>query len=470
MDKSNLNEGPVGRKLVQISGPMTLGIFSVLAVGLADAFFLARAGDSELTAIGFVYPVIVAISAFSVGLSAGANTALSQARGRGDGKEGVSRLALHAAMIGLGVGLLYGAVLWAGAPWLFGLLGAKDAVLENVLAYIPYWAASFPILVVTMIVNSAFRAAGDGLTAAAMMVLTAVLNIALTPALIFGSGPLPEMGMAGAGLATLVARSVAVVLVLMIAFRRGVVLLDLSPWNGFARSFREIMQVALPAAFSRGINPAGMAAVTAAVAVVGDPAVAGFGAASRVQAIALVPFFALASGLGPVVGQAWGASDTDRARHAMRNAAVFILAYGGFLAGVLTLLADPIARVMTADGTSAGYAADYLRFVGWTLGGYGMAVAANAAMTGRSRAGWAMGLSLTRILVVYIPMAWAGVILFGYPGVLAAAALANVFAFWSALVASAANGVGPTEAGPIVVPARWLTRAMGRGTRPEPSR
>jgi len=60
---------------------MSLGILGVLLVGLADAHFLfSRAGGAELAAIGFIYPVIVAISAFSVGMSAGANTALSQGR------------------------------------------------------------------------------------------------------------------------------------------------------------------------------------------------------------------------------------------------------------------------------------------------------------------------------------------------------------------------------------------------------
>lgn len=455
--KSDLNEGPVGRQLFRISAPMSVGIFSVLAIGLADAFFLARAGATELAAVGFVYPVIVAVSAFSVGLSAGANTVLSQARGAGQPDRDVAGLAFHAASLGLFFGLGAAAVFWLIAPYLFRLLGAEGAVLDNVLDYTMYWAASFPVLVTTMIVNSAFRAAGDGVTAAGAMVLTAILNIVLSPILIFGYGPAPEMGMAGAGLGTLVSRLFALGLVVVLACRRGMLGTSRRPLHGLGTSAHKMIGVALPAAFSRGINPAGMAAVTAAVATVGETAVAGFGAASRVQAIALVPFFALSSGAGPVVGQAWGAGNAGRARDTMRTAAIFCAVYGAVLAVVLVVFADAIARIMTAGSGAAAYTADYLRIVGWTLGGYGIVVAANAGMTGRSRAGWAMGLSIVRIALIYIPLAWLGVATFGYVGILAAAAFANIAAMWGALVTTRAVGIGPLGGGLIAVPASRLT-------------
>ncbi len=462
MSRTDLNQGPVARQIFRVSAPMSVGIFSVLAIGLADAFFLARAGDAALAAVGFVYPVIVAVSAFSVGLAAGANAALSQARGAGGSEKSVGRLALHAAMLGLGIGLTLGGAFWLLSPWLFELLGARDAVLDNILAYLDFWIASFPLLVLTMVLNSAFRAAGDGLTAASVMVATALLNIALTPVLIFGFGPVPGMGMAGAGLGTLLARAAALALVIALSLHRGMVVIGAQPLAGAVQSVRDVLQLGLPAALSRGINPAGMAAVTAAVATLGDTAVAGFGAASRVQAIALVPFFGLAAGLGPVVGQAWGAGEARRARAAMRTGTVFALLYGGCVAALLIGLAGPISRAMTAEGNATSYTADYLRFVGWSLAGYGVLVAVNAALTGRSRAGWAMGLSLGRICLVYIPLAWLGVTAFGYPGVLAAAVAANLTALWGASVTARANGLGGIDARIVRAPAERLGALAGR--------
>jgi putative MATE family efflux protein len=418
---------------------MSVGILGVLSVGLADAFFLARVGSSELAAVGFVYPVIVTLSAFAIGISAGANTALSQAIGRGRDNRAFARLALHALGFGLLLGLAIALVLWGVSEWLFTLLGAKSEVLDAIQSYVPWWAASFPALLVTMVLEATFRASGDGITPAGIMLLTAVLNIAATPVMAFGLGPVPAMGMEGAGLATFAARCAAVVLAIGLSWGRGYLSAGRNYLENWSSSIGEIISVGLPAAASRGINPAGMAAVTAAVATLGDQAVAGFGAAARVQAIAIVPFFALSAGLAPVIGQAWGASLAPRAQSAVHLALWFATLYGIGLGVALWVFAQPLAMLMTVDETAARYTSRYLRVVGWSFSFYGIILATNAALTARSRATSALFLSLVRIGLIYIPLAWAGVQLFGYDGILAAAVTANVAVALAALFALGRN-------------------------------
>lgn len=440
-DDETLTKEPVPRALWRISAPMSLGILGVLLIGLADAFFLARVGEAELAAIGFVYPVIVAVSAFAIGISAGANTVLSQAIGRGATRHQVARITFFAVLFGAGLGLCIAAVLIASDRWLFAALGARGAVLEAILVYLPWWAASFPALIVTMILNAAFRAAGDGATPSALMVMTAVLNIALTPIFVFGWGPVAGLGMAGAGISTLIARAFAVMLVLVLVIRRGRITARHCDGPDLSSAVAEMVATGLPAGASRAVNPVGMALVTAAVATIGDAATAGFGAAARVQAVTLVPFFALSAGLAPVVGQAWGAEKPARARDAVRIGTWFATTYGLVAGAALWLFAMPLAEAMTASGAAAGYTAQYLAVVGWSLAGYGLVIAANAALTARSRASWALGLSLTRIGVFYVPLAWAGVMLFGYAGILGAAILANAMGAWLALTATQLNGL-----------------------------
>lgn len=200
-------------------------------------------------------------------------------------------------------------------------------------------------------------------------------------------------------------------------------------------SLRQILVVGLPAAFSNAINPAGMALVTAAVASVGDAAVAGFGAATRVQSVAIVSLLALSSGIGPVVGQNWGADKQARAGQGVWAAWVFCAGYGIALAVALFVFADPITGLFAEGEEARGYGVQYMQIVGWSLFGYGILVTANAAMNARSKPLYSVGLSLSRIFVVYVPLAWLGLQMFGYTGILAAAVAANLFAvgggFWS---------------------------------------
>lgn len=422
----DLTKGPVWRALTAMSAPMSFGIFSVIAVGLADAYFLGQVSAAALAAVGFIYPVIAAITSLSIGLSAGANAALSQGVGRGDDDEVTRRLGLHAIGLGLALSVLLALMVFLAFPYLFAALGASGDVADEVGAYMPLWALSFPFLVVMMITNAVFRAHGDGATSAAIMVLAAFFGIALNPVFIFGWGPIPEMSTMGAALSTLVGRVVAMAVALWIAWRRGLLGVCGNMLSGLWASFRKILAVGLPAAFSNAINPAGMALVTAAVATVGDAAVAGFGAATRVQAIVTVPLMALSAGIGPVVGQNWGADKPARAQSATAWAFGFSLAYGLGSGVILMLFAEPIAGLLAANDDDLAYAAQYLRVVGLSLFGYGMVVIANAAMNARDKALWAMSLSLSRVFVLYLPFAWLGVLTFGYPGILAAAVLANV--------------------------------------------
>ena len=305
----------------------------------------------------------------------------------------------------------------------------------------PWWCLSFPFLVLMMLINALFRAHGDAAVAAIVMVGSAVVNIGLDPVLIYGWGPIPSLGTEGAAMATFAARFVAAGAVFIYAIRLGLLRLTDTPAKDLGWSLTELGKVGGPAAFSNAINPAGMAAVTAAVATLGETAVGGFGAATRVQSMVMVPMLALSAGIGPVVGQNWGADKPDRAARTVQAAFAFCLGYGVLIGLGLSLFAGPIAGALASDAEAASYAATYLRVVGWSLFGYGILVTANAAMNARSRAGWSMGLSLSRIFVVYLPGAWAGVSLFGFAGITGAAVLANVLVAFAAVFAVHRTGL-----------------------------
>ncbi len=449
----DLTEGPVWVALARVAGPMMLGILAVVSTGLVDAYFLAKVSPEALAAVGFVYPVTTAIMSLSIGLSAGASAIISQALGRKDEDDDVTRRGLHALGLGVIFASLAGVLFWLLDAPLLGALGAEGAVLEAALRYTPIWCLSFPFLVSMMLINAVFRSHGSGTMSAGIMVLSAIVNVATTPMFILGFVKIPEIGIAGAPLGTLVAMVTASVLAGIVALRSGLLQPCEAPLRDVWRNARNIAAVGIPAATSNAINPAGMALVTAAVATVGAAAVGGFGAATRVESLLAVPLLALSSGIGPVVGQNWGADRKDRARLALRLCLWGSVGYGLVVALVLTVFAGPISSAFGAGEESTAAAQSYLRVVGWSVFGYGMLVTGNAALNAISQAGYAMALSLSRVLVVYVPLAWLGVSLFGYAGILGAAVVANVFGAWAVLVAARAANLLETEASPVAWPA-----------------
>ena len=423
----DLTKGPVWRALARLSAPMTLGILATLSVGLADAYFLGRIGAAPLAAVGFIYPVTAAITSLSIGLSAGANATVSQAIGKDRNPD---RIGLHAVGLGVTLAVVIAALIAVIHPWLFGVLGANAATAQEIAAFMPWWCLSFPFLVVTMQAMALFRAHGSSVAPALLMTGAAVVNIALDPLLIFTF----DFGTAGASIATFIARAIFAGVAIIYALHRGVLVWCGDVTRDLGWSIRELAAVGAPAALSNAINPAGMALVTAAVATLGEAAVGGFGAATRVQQIALVPMLALSSGIGPVVGQNWGADKPERAARTLQAAFAFCLAYGLAIGAILALGADTFARWLAGGTGAADHAATYLRIVGWSLFGYGFVVVANAAMNARSRAGWSMLLSLGRIFALYLPGAWLGVAVLDFTGITLAAVAANVLAAAAACI------------------------------------
>ncbi|CUH75178.1 putative efflux protein, MATE family [Tropicibacter naphthalenivorans] len=442
----------MARALWRVSAPMSLGILGTLSVGLADAAFLARAGAQDLTAVGFIYPVTVALTSLAIGMGAGTSAVVSQALGRaGDDDAMAARLALHSLIFATLLGLAVAGAFWLLAPVIYGWMGAEGAVLDKVLAYVPWWCASFPFMVAGMGLNAVFRAGGESHISATVMLAQSAINIAVTPVFIFGWAMIPALNTEGAAIGTFVARVLGFAGLAVFSLRSGRLALTAGCLDGLLASLRKIARIGGPAAASNAINPLGLSLVTSAAASLGDAQVAGFGAASRVQSLLFVPMLALSAGIGPVVGQAWGASKAGRAQDAVRLTFLTCLGYGALLALTLAFAAPWLARLMTDGGDAARYATLYLRWGALGFFGYGILVTANAAMNARDKALWSMGLSASRIALVYVPLAWAGALTLGFGGIVAAFVAANLWAVLWALVLT-------TRAGLLDVPLPGLRR------------
>lgn len=452
----DLNRGPVWRALVVTSAPMSLGILGVLSVGLADAFFLARVSETALAAIAFIFPVITTLISLSIGLAAGTNKLVSQAIGEGTTDAGRYRLTLHAMALAFCLSTVTAVLFYFAAPGLFYLMGARDEVLNEAVSYVPFWCIGFPFMVTGMSLNAVFRAAGRAEVAATVMVIQSVMNVGFNPIFIFGWGIVPALGTEGAGVATSLARVIAFSGLVFYALRVGAIRFDCSPLRNMWSSFRDIAAVGAPASVSNAINPAGMAFVTAAVAVVGDAAVAGFGAAGRIQTLVIVPLLALSAGIGPVVGQAWGAGDTSRASHALRVTFLWALCIGLAASALVAIFAHPIARIMTDGDDSARFAALFLQISGWGFFAYGIVITANAAMNARGKALYSMGISLFRIFALTVPLAWLGVWLLDYTGILIGMLAANVLGAFCAIVICRLVGLNAVDWSPFRVVAGWI--------------
>ncbi|GGG92594.1 MATE family efflux transporter [Glycocaulis albus] len=462
----DLTQGPVFGHLMRMVIPMSFGIVAMMLVGIVDAYWVGRLGTVQQAAVQFVFPVSMAVMSIAIGLGAGAVSVVARAAGRGDG-ERTKRVATDAVLLALLITAITSAIGIALIGPLFRLMGASEAMMPFVHDYMTIWFAGIIFMVGPMIASNILRALGDAILPSIIMIIAAVLNMILDPILIFGLGPVPAMEVQGAALATLISNLVVFIVAMAIMIFREKII-DLS-WPGFSEmawNWGEIARIGAPAAGSNMINPMAMTLVFAAAAQFGEPVVAGFGVAGRVEALALIPLFALSGSIGPVTGQNGGAGHIERVREAFRSAFLFCAGWGVAMAALLAALAYPLSWLFLPSDEAQAMA----RLTWWiapvTMGGYGIAMAAAAGFNGLGRPLLGVGVNLMRCFLLLVPLVWLGAIQFGPAGMISGYALANVlagavtaflvlrYAPMSAVESKARPVVPPTQAARAGVPVK----------------
>ena len=424
--KARLTHGPVGRHLVDMAVPMLLGITTMMGQSFIDAWFLGRVGDRALAAYSFGFPILMIVTSIAIGLGAGTSSVVARAIGAENHRR-AKRLVTDSLILSFLITAAVSVVGILTIEPLFRLLGAPADMIPMIRSFMIILYSGVPFLVVGMVGTSGMRATGDTRLPSKLMIAGAILNVILDPIFIFGFGPIPAMGLNGAATAALLARGAIFVGTLYVLSHK----LDMVSFNKpelpeLRSSWADILHVGLPAAGTNAIVPVGLAVITAMIARFGPEAVAGFGVASRIESLVLVTYYALSSVIGPFVGQNLSAGKEDRIQHSLRLCASFCISSGLVIAVVLALLSGFLPSLFSSSEEVIGVTRLFLWIAPISYGAYGIVMVVNAAFNGLGNPMPGVVISVTRILVLYVPLAFLGMRFYGITGIFAAYATANI--------------------------------------------
>ncbi|MAX32362.1 MAG: MATE family efflux transporter [Halomonadaceae bacterium] len=423
--RGSMLEAPIGRTLVRKTLPVIGGMLAMMTFNLVDAWYIAKLGTVPLAAVSFTFPVVFAVISLAIGLGIGTSAVVGRLLGQGR-HDLVARRATDAVFLSLLVGAL---VTLAGLPSieaLFSLLGADATLMPYLDAYMGVWYWGAALVIAPRIINSVLRAHGNTLAAGLSMGAAAVLNLVLDPLLIFGVGPVPAMGVAGAALATVLSWGLMTLGLICQPRLRGLIALRGLSLSALAESWQALGRIALPAAVTSLFTPVAMALVTRIVADHGHAAVAAFGVGSRLDAIAQIVALALSMTLSPLVSQNLGAGQLARVRRAIGGCLGFVLVWQLAIWAGLQGLA-PWLTARYAEGPEVG---EVLRAFIWLvplgLGAQGVVILSVSSLNALHRPRDAMALSVVRLFVLFVPLAWLGSRLAGPQGIFTGMLTANL--------------------------------------------
>jgi len=355
---------PVVPTLVRLSAPGLLLVAFQSMIAIGDTYFIGLLGTAPLAGLALVFPLVMLLQMTSAGaMGGGVSSAISRALGAGDARR-ARRLVVHALVIAAAMGVAFTAFVLLLGPGIYRLLGGQGESLRAALDYSNVLFAGAIVIWAANTLSSVLRGTGNMTLPAATLVGAALIHVPLSASLVLGIGPLPHMGIAGAGVAYVTAFSAAAVVMAGVVFRRS------SALRPHAEDFRlewplfqEILRVGALSVVNALQTVFTAVVLTGFVGRYGAAALAGYGVGLRLELLQIPIVFAIGQALVVLVGIHVGAGQGQRARR-IAWAGAGLAAWISLLIGVVVSL-FPLAWVslFSSDPAVLDSGSNYLRTV-----------------------------------------------------------------------------------------------------------
>lgn len=416
---SGVLRGPIVPVLLRLAAPTVVVLVAQTLVGVLETYFIGFLGTEALAGAALVFPVLMLMQMTSNGgIGGGVSSAVARALGAGR-RTDAEALVWHAVVIAIVFGALFTAAALFAGPELYRAMGARGAVLAAALTYSNVlFAGAIPLWIVALL-SSALRGAGEVKLPAAVALGGAALLVPLSPAFIFGWGPLPRMGIAGGGAAVVVFYLVAGwALVRHLRSARSLLALRPSPLR--AKFFAEILGVGLLSAIGTVQVNLTVTVVTAVVGLFGAGAIAAYGIASRLEYVLIPLLFGLGTAIVTMVGVNVGAGQHARAKRIAWTGAAVAFGVTETIGLLAALFPHAWLGLFTRDPEVIALGTLYLHRMAPVYGAIGVTMALYFAGQGMKRVVWPVLAGTVRMVVAAL-LGWWVVVHF-------AAGLSTLFA------------------------------------------
>jgi Na+-driven multidrug efflux pump len=387
----DFTEGKLGRAIFLLSIPMVLEMIMESIFAVVDIYFVSKLGADAIATVGITESLITLIYAIAIGLSMA--TAALVSRRIGEKKPGdAANAAFQGILVGFITSLLIAVPGAIFASDLLLLMGMSGEVAAGLSSYTAIMLGGNMVIMLLFIINAVFRSAGDAAISMRVLILANSINLILDPMLIFGWGPFPELGIAGAAIATNIGRGIAVIYQLYLLFRG----------NGRIKLIGQTV-----------IATSSWIVMVRIISVFGSEIVAGYTIAIRIIIFILLPSWGISNAAATLVGQNLGAKKPDRAERAVWLTSRVNLGFMGFLGMILAIFPEFFIRMFIDDPAVVYPGAQCLRIISIGFLSYAFGMVLIHAFNGAGDTRTPTWINFICFWIIEIPLAYLLAIPFG---------------------------------------------------------
>ena len=406
MNDTFMKEKPIFPLLTSMALPMVVSMLVNALYNIVDSLFVARISEEAMTALSLVYPVQNLINAIAIGFSIGIAALISLHLGAGN-KEKADMAATHGMVLSLIHGVVISIVCTAIMPRFLRSFTSDKTVIAMGVTYSRVAFMFAVVIMAAMAFEKIFQAVGRMNITMIGLMGGSVCNIILDPLLIFGIGPFPKMGIAGAALATGIGQMVPVIFYLIVYFVSPIpVRLRSGCLKPDAKMALQLYSIGVPAILNLALPSLLVTFLNGLLAVYSQSYVTVLGIYYKLQTFLYLPANGIVQGMRPLVGYNYGAREHGRVSKLYNltlGLSAGIMAIGTLLC--LTI-AGPLMGLFTSNPETIAIGQTALRIICLGFIVSAVSTTSSGALEGLGKGVPSLVISLCRYIIFIMPIAW----------------------------------------------------------------
>lgn len=408
-EKNRMASAPVNRLMLGMGIPMIISMTLQAVYNIVDSAFVANMaenGEQALNALTLAFPVQMLMVAVAIGTGVGMNALMSRSLGQGN-RELASKAAGNVMFL---AGVIFVAFL------LFGIFGtdayvssqsSNPEITQMVCEYIRICCTlSFGIIFFSVF-EKTLQASGRSLYSTIAQIAGAATNIILDPLMIYGLLGLPEMGVVGAALATVIGQVVSCVLAMIFHFR---LIKEIDSGVRYLRPsgsvIGKIYSIGLPAIIAQALMSVMTYGLNLILVRISENAVTAYGLYYKIQQFILFAAFGLRDAITPIVSFNYGMGSRSRVRQGIKYGMMYTLIIMAAGLVLLEVFAEPFAALFGLSGETEQLCVGAMRVISLSFIFAGANVAFQGIFQALESGAQSLVISVCRQFLFVIPVAW----------------------------------------------------------------
>ena len=398
----NLLKDEVSLLVRRLAVPASIGTLFQTLYTIVDTFYAGKISPEALSALSKSFPIYFIIIATSIGVTVAGTSLIGSSIGEKNEKNVLSyfgNVIIYAIIISLVVSILG----FSFGETIFQLMNSSNSVTTLGLEYINIIFLGTVLFILVVALNSFLHAEGDTKTYRNVLIFSFFLNIILNPILIFGFLFIPPLGITGIGIATLIAQFVSLLIILIkILNNQRIKKITLDHFKAKFFFLKNIFFQSMPITIAILGYSVAATIVFTYVGLFGEYAVAGYGSATRIEQVLLLPVLGINTAIISIIAQNIGAKYYDRVEQSYFTS----IKYGLFImliAGVVIFIsADIVPKFFSSNPEVIMHGSMYLKISAFILPAYPIFFLSNGFFMALKKSEKAMLNNIVRNVVVPI--------------------------------------------------------------------